>query len=192
MIDHDRLFKELLSTFFREFLELFAPELAAAVDPKSLEFLDKETFTAEPVGELHVVDLLARVQLRPEALAEGPALTSANVLVHVEAQAQHQSDFAERMFRYFASLSLRHSVPIFSIALFSYERPGDAEPEAYDVRLPGLHVLRFRFCVIQLNRLDWRSFLQRRVAVGAALMARARIRASGPTSGSRACGCWPR
>ena len=28
MIDHDRLFKELLTTFFIQFLELFAPELA--------------------------------------------------------------------------------------------------------------------------------------------------------------------
>ncbi|HEY9876014.1 MAG TPA: hypothetical protein V6D12_21465 [Candidatus Obscuribacterales bacterium] len=29
MIDHDRLFKELISTFFVEFLELFFPEVIA-------------------------------------------------------------------------------------------------------------------------------------------------------------------
>jgi hypothetical protein len=28
MIDHDRLFKELISTFFVEFLDLFLPQIA--------------------------------------------------------------------------------------------------------------------------------------------------------------------
>jgi len=31
-IDHDRLFKELLETFFVEFMELFFPEAAPAID----------------------------------------------------------------------------------------------------------------------------------------------------------------
>ena len=45
MIDHDRLFKELFSTFFVEFLELFFPQVAEYVAYGSLEFLDKEIFT---------------------------------------------------------------------------------------------------------------------------------------------------
>lgn len=32
MIDHDRLFKELLTTFLLEFIELFLPELAASLE----------------------------------------------------------------------------------------------------------------------------------------------------------------
>ncbi|MEA5594066.1 hypothetical protein [Rivularia sp. UHCC 0363] len=31
-INHDRLFKELISTFFIEFLELFLPEIASDID----------------------------------------------------------------------------------------------------------------------------------------------------------------
>ncbi|HYM00267.1 MAG TPA: flagellar assembly protein H, partial [Blastocatellia bacterium] len=42
MIDHDRLFKELISTFFIEFLDLFLPEVCSYIDAGSLEFLDKE------------------------------------------------------------------------------------------------------------------------------------------------------
>ena len=42
MVDHDRLFKQLLSTFFLEFLELFAPELARDIEPGAVEFLEKE------------------------------------------------------------------------------------------------------------------------------------------------------
>ena len=40
------------------------------------------------------------------------------------------------------------------------------------MRLPGLHVLAFRFRVVQLNRLDWRAFLKRPNPVAAALRAR--------------------
>ncbi|HKV42184.1 MAG TPA: hypothetical protein VJX67_23475, partial [Blastocatellia bacterium] len=44
-IDHDRLFKELISTFFIEFLALFLPEICFYIEEGSLEFLDKEIFT---------------------------------------------------------------------------------------------------------------------------------------------------
>jgi hypothetical protein len=41
MIDHNRLFKDLLTTFFTEFLELFFLRMAAELDRSSTEFLDK-------------------------------------------------------------------------------------------------------------------------------------------------------
>ena len=44
MTDHDRLFKELLSTFFVEFLELFLPDLAKTIEPDSIRFLQQEYF----------------------------------------------------------------------------------------------------------------------------------------------------
>lgn len=37
MIDHDQLFKELLSTFFVEFLELFLPQLAQSINAESYQ-----------------------------------------------------------------------------------------------------------------------------------------------------------
>ena len=44
MIDHDRLFKELLTTFFLEFVDLFFPEVSAYLERESWVFLDKEGF----------------------------------------------------------------------------------------------------------------------------------------------------
>jgi hypothetical protein len=44
-MDHDRIFKELLTVFFVEFIELFLPDVAAYLDPTSIAFLDKEAFT---------------------------------------------------------------------------------------------------------------------------------------------------
>ena len=43
-LDHDALFKLLLTAFFREFIDLVAPDLAAALDPAPPVFLDKESF----------------------------------------------------------------------------------------------------------------------------------------------------
>jgi hypothetical protein len=57
-MDHDRLFKKLLTTFFVEFFELFYPDLAKFLDAASLTFLDKELFTDLTQGDRHEADLL--------------------------------------------------------------------------------------------------------------------------------------
>ena len=41
-VDHDRFFKELITTFFVEFLMLFFPKLAESLDRDSIEFLSYE------------------------------------------------------------------------------------------------------------------------------------------------------
>jgi hypothetical protein len=58
---HDQLFKELLRVFFREFLELFFPEVAARLDFARVVFLDKEVFTDVPEGSRRELDLVAQV-----------------------------------------------------------------------------------------------------------------------------------
>jgi hypothetical protein len=58
-IDHDRLFKELLSTFFWEFLELFLPDVIEYMERDSISFLPEEVFTDVTSGERRKVDLLA-------------------------------------------------------------------------------------------------------------------------------------
>jgi hypothetical protein len=55
MIDHDRLFKKLLSTFFIEFIELFFPDVIAYIEPDSIVFLDKEVFTDVTAGDRYDV-----------------------------------------------------------------------------------------------------------------------------------------
>jgi predicted transposase YdaD len=167
MLDHDRLFKELLSTFFLDFLALFAPSLAREVESQSVEFLEKELYTDVVAGERHEVDLLVKLRRRGQ---------DSFVLVHVESQAAAAAEFGRRMFRYFARIEARHGLPVYPVALFSYEHPRRREPSAYRVRLPGLDVLRFRFLAIQLNRLSWQVFLRHPNPVAAALMSRMRIR----------------
>src|SRR5437660_4958273 len=84
VIDHDRLFKELLTTFFTDFLDLFLPELSAYLDRSSVVFLDKEVFTDVTAGTRHEADLVAKASFRGQA---------SFFLMHLEHQAQTQAEF---------------------------------------------------------------------------------------------------
>lgn len=177
-MDHDRLCKELLITFFVEFLELFFPELTAYLDPDSIEFLDKELFTDVTQGDRHEADLVVRARFRGQELC---------FLIHVEAQAQPQVNFARRMFGYFALLHQKYDLPVYPIAVFTYESPQRPEPAEYRVEFPDLSVLCFRFRAVQLNRLAWRDFVNRTNPIAAALMARMHIEPGERVQAKLAC-----
>jgi hypothetical protein len=165
-IDHDRLFKELLSTFFVEFLQLFLPEVLAYLEPASITFLDKEVFTDVTAGERYETDLLVQAQFqgRPSCF-----------LIHVENQATAQANFGQRMFRYFARLYEKYGYPVYPVVVFSYAQPKTPAPKAFTLEFPDLTVLTFNYRVIQLNQLHWRDFLQQPNPVAAALMAKMQI-----------------
>jgi hypothetical protein len=166
MIDHDRLFKELLTVFFVEFLELFFPPVLTYLDTDGIEFLDKEVFTDVTSGEKHEADIVAKVRFRGR---------DAFFLVHGENQSYDQAEFARRMFHYFARFDEKHRLPIYPIAVFSYDKPYRAEPTAYNVEFPDFTPLNFQFRAIQLNRLDWREFVNKSNPVAAALRAKMKI-----------------
>ena len=67
MISYDQRFKELLTEFLCEFLDLFFPEIAARLDCAAPEFLDKETFTQPREGYRKELDLVVRVRHRVPA-----------------------------------------------------------------------------------------------------------------------------
>ncbi|WP_256871696.1 Rpn family recombination-promoting nuclease/putative transposase [Nostoc sp. TCL26-01] len=95
MIDHDRLFKELISTFFVEFLDLFLPQVASQIDRDSIQFLPQEVLTDVTSGEKKEIDLLAQVRYQQQ---------ETYFLIHVENQSYTQTILAKRMFKYFARL----------------------------------------------------------------------------------------
>jgi hypothetical protein len=163
---HDQSFKELISTFFIEFLELFVPKMAAMIDPTSITFLQQEYFVDLVEGETKIIDLLAQVKLAGE---------DATFLIHVEPQSTDRPVFPQRLFFYFARLHQKHLQRIYPIAIFSYDRPKKEAKSQYKVEFPNFKVMEFNFMAIQLNRLDWRDFLDRPNPVAAALMAKMKI-----------------
>ncbi|BAY25793.1 hypothetical protein NIES2100_56010 [Calothrix sp. NIES-2100] len=166
MIDHDRLFKELLTTFFWEFIELFFPEITVYLERDSISFLDKEVFTDVTAGEKYETDLVVKARFRGQ---------ESFFLVHLEHQAYYQEAFDLRMYRYFARLYEKYALPVYPIALFSYDSPKKTEPNLHQVAFPNKVVLQFNYDVIQLNRLNWREYLQQQNPVASALMAKMNI-----------------
>lgn len=167
-VDHDRIFKELLQTFFIEFLELFFPEVLSYLDRNSIVFLDKEIFTDVTSGEKHEVDLLVKVKFLGQ---------NAYFLIHLENQSVNRSKFNRRFFRYFSRLLDTHELPIYPIAIFSYDLPKRAEIDNFKVEFPNFEVLTFNFKVLQLNRLNWKDYLNSHNPVASALMAKMDIKA---------------
>jgi|SRR5579872_3735564 len=165
-MDHDRAFKELLTTFFVDFVALFLPDMMTYLDPASIEFLDKEVFTDVTAGDKHEVDLVAKARFRDQ---------DAFFLVHVENQASAQSNFPRRMFNYFARLDEKYALPVYPVALFTYDAPERPEPTQYRVAFPGKRVLQFEYTAIQLNRLPWRRFVKQHNPVATALMVKMKM-----------------
>jgi predicted RNA-binding protein with PIN domain len=173
IIDHDQLFKQLIGTFFLEFLDLFAPDLAVNIDRDSLEFLPQEYFTDLVAGERRAMDLVVRVNLRRRP--NEPEVGKVWAIVNLEHQSSSEADFNRRMFFYFTQLHRQYLEPVYPIAIFSFDEPKRQEPDKYRVRLPGLDVLEFNFLRVQLNQLNWRDFLKQKNPVAAALMSKMKI-----------------
>ena len=165
-INHDRLFKELLTTFFVEFLELFFPEVLSYLDTDSIQFADKEVFSDLNRGEKSILDIVALAKFQEQDYS---------FLIHIENQASNAPEFNRRMFRYFCSLFLKYDRPIYPIVVFSYDVPKRVDKSNFVVEFPDKQVLSFDYQIVQLNRLNWRDFLKQKNPIAAALMAKMRI-----------------
>ena len=166
MVEHDRLFKELITTFFVEFLELFFPPVLSYVEPGTLEFLNQEVFTDVTAGEKNVLDIIAKLRFRGQ---------ESYFLINIEPFADNRGQFGRRMFRYFARLFEKHTLPVYPILLLSFDTPLAAEPTVFEVNFPDLQVLQFNYRVVQLNQMNWRDFVNQPNPVASALMAKMRI-----------------
>lgn len=159
-IDHDRLLKELLTNFFREFMEAFFPQADRLLDYSYLEFLTQEVFTDVTAGEKKYIDILVKTRLLGE---EG------YVLVHVEPQAKKSKNFSRRMFRYFARLYLKYDMRILPIAVLSHGTR-KKEPHTFEITFPFQKVLEFNFLQLHLKRHNWMEYLKKDNPAAAALM----------------------
>ena len=63
-------------------------------------------------------------------------------------------------------------MPVYPIAVFSFETRKVGEPDEYRIDFPDLAVLSFRFRVVQLNRLAWQDYEKRCSPILADLMAK--------------------
>ncbi|MCX8001973.1 MAG: Rpn family recombination-promoting nuclease/putative transposase [Anoxybacillus mongoliensis] len=161
-IDHDRLFKELIQTFFEEFIVLFFPAMHEHIDFRHVSFLSEELFTDVTAGEKYRVDLLVETKLKGE---------DGLVIVHIENQSYVQPSFPERMFIYFSRLFEKYRKPIVPIAVFSYDMIRD-ERSAFTLQFPFGYVLDFRFFTLELRKQNWRNYIRQDNPIAAALLSK--------------------
>jgi hypothetical protein len=166
MVDHDRLHKELIRAFFMPFLWALLPDVAAYVDPDSIEFMDKEIFTDISGGRKHIADLVVKVKFLGEETF---------FIIHIEHESKSRAEFPAVMFDYFSRLHERYRLPIYPIVLLSYDSPKRPAVSSYKLSLAGKTVLKFSYRAIQLNRLSWRRFLKEPNPAATALMAKMNI-----------------
>jgi hypothetical protein len=159
----------LLKSFFVEFIEMFLPEVLKYLDKESIEFIDKEIFTDPFSGEKYEADLLVKAKFKA---------TDVYFLIHLENQAQDRPMFAKRMFKYFALFHIQNDLPVYPIALFSFESLKSDRQSSYNLRFPDKEVLKFSYTVIQLNKFYWKDYLKTNNPITPALMTKMNIDAS--------------
>jgi hypothetical protein len=163
MIDHDALFKTIISEFFLEFMELFLPDIASDIEPNSIQEKEQELFTDIVGGKTHRVDLIRQVKLKDE-----PNL----VLILVEAQSYDEKEFGNRLFRYFTRLHDKYGLDLLPVAVFSYNSPKELAPSIYKLNFRKRNTVTFNYVTIQLNRLDWQDFVDKANPVACAFLSK--------------------
>ena len=166
-MNHDALFKMLFKSppVLEGFFQAFLPEAVRFIDFAVLEFVDKERVTIG--GRKRTGDLLIKTRFRSEA---------AGFLIHLEHQAQRDSDLARRMLEYFILDWREYDLPVYPIAVVSYRRVAPAQLHPLLVHFPNKRVLEFDFDVIDLARMDAESHVKMLYPAALAPAARMRFR----------------
>ncbi len=158
---HDQLFKQVIESFFADFLRLFAPDTAARLDLSTVTFLNMEVFTDIPQGERCVADIVAEVR----TLEGDPEL----IIVHVEIQREREPDFGYRMWQYYSLLRQREDKPVMPIALVFYPGREGIAYEDYEETLFGHTILTFHYLQISLPLLQAEDYARGQNLLGVGL-----------------------
>jgi hypothetical protein len=161
-IHHDQLFKQLIHTFFAEFLRLFFPEVYHYVDFTSIKPLSEEMFTDLIEGESRRADIVIEAKLKG---------SDTIFIIYVEPQSYGQQNFNMRMYQYFSLLFNKYRKPILPIAIFSYDETRNERNE-YSISFPFFHVLTFQFLMLELRKMDWRDYIYSNNPIAAALISK--------------------
>jgi hypothetical protein len=142
LTSHDQLAKNLFQAFFADFICLVAPESAGRLRLAEAVFLDKQAFTDWPEGDRREMDLLAEVPVEEDV--------GKRILVHIEIESSARAGMADRIWRYYMQLRLRHGLQVVPILVnLKGGRPG-IHREELDEGFES-ETARFRFRIFSLS-----------------------------------------
>jgi hypothetical protein len=127
-----------------------------------LKPLSEEMFTDLIEGESRRADIIIETKLKNQETL---------IIIHVEPQSYGQPNFHERMYRYVSLIYNRYRKPVLPIAIFSYDQKR-IEQNQFTVSFPFFQVLTFQFLMLELKKMDWRSFIHTKNPVAAALLSK--------------------
>lgn len=153
MPGHDQLFKDLLEAFFPDLLSIMVPDVLAQLGDTPIDFMRGETFSDQPAGTRHTVDLLAKLTHRDaqEQL----------ILVHVDIEHEAHRLGPERMLRYYKHLTLKHVTPVLPLAIHITGGKAGIQTQSHRELAWGHEVCRFSYSSLGLARADAEAFLNR-------------------------------
>jgi hypothetical protein len=148
--NYDEPWKEVIGTYFPDFLLFFYPEIYQEIDwnqtPISLD-KELEQITASAETEKRYADKLFKVWLLNHQ--------EIWLLIHLEIQSQYDKEFAQRMYIYnYRAFDLYHQ-PVISLAILGDERK-NWRPNAYQYGL-GNSQLRLEFSIVKLLDYQWQD-----------------------------------
>jgi hypothetical protein len=160
-IEHDRLFKTLLRTFFPGFLRLVVPGLAGQMDAARAIFLDKELLAEEPVRGNREADLLARVPMRKHGV----------ILVHIEIEARAGPRMPDRLLTYAGLIQAAYGARVLSILVNLHRGEAGIHRLPPEDDLPAPELSTFRWVVFNLEGCPGADYLAKSEPVAWALAA---------------------
>lgn len=140
---YDSPWKEAIEEYFPECMAFLFPEIHTDIDwTKGYEFLDKElakVVRQALVTEQHVDKLVKVYRLSGEETW---------VMLHIDVQSQHETDFEIRMYQYNYRLFDRYNRPVVTLVIYGDESK-KWRPQEYQRQLWGFE-LRMRFPSVKL------------------------------------------
>ncbi|MDM8520236.1 hypothetical protein QUF64_09320 [Anaerolineales bacterium HSG6] len=140
---YDSPWKKAIEEYFEECIAFFFPKIHADINwAKEYEFLDKElerVVRQASVTEQHVDKL---IQVHRKSGDE------TWVLLHIDVQSQHETDFTKRMYQYNYRLFDRYNKPVVTVVIYG-DKSKKWQPQEYKRKLWGTEI-RFNFSSIKL------------------------------------------
>ncbi len=162
-IPHDEIFKQLLCMFYKEFMELFLPDIAEQLDFTHATFLMQQQFMDNIGNKVLELDLLQGVVHKQ---------TQKGVRIQYEPQSYKDPTFAKRMFEYGYRVVDRYrdkDEMFIPIALFTGDHVGKT-PDTYTMKTMGKDLFVYRYWVIVLREYDWQEMQHSDNPVAAAIL----------------------
>lgn len=157
---HDLLFKDLIQTFFKEFIDIFFPDVHRHIDYHHTRMLSEEMHTDLHEGGTRRLDVVVETKLKGE---------DSIIIIHVEPQSYRLPEFNERMFHYYNLLYNKYRKPIVPIAVLNPDKTRD-EPVTFTQAFPFFHILNF--LKLELRKKNWRDYIKSDNPAAAALLSK--------------------